>query len=739
MRNFTGNGILKKLIIIIIAIIVFNAVIPTNVSYAGKLEDIGGPLVKPIIDVLMAIADFVMDFLHDIVYNMETALIRIDADNGFWEFVAIAFVSIVTFCIIAAVAGGLTVGAILILKKFVEVGIGLAGITAIATVAINGAIFAGIFVRSNWFSNEIVMPLYRLAPEAIFSGKVSVLDVNFFKEREYTEEELELILEIKNVTELFKDTYSGTYEYIRNGTGYGSGYGYGYGLGYGTSYTGTHMSGYTDEQALTEINKVLKSYGYSGNEITQIKNFEMSWEHTVNNERKTRIIQLKVYRKLQYQNGQHVEVVDRELTISDGEWGNSHRTPLGQQLRPAVTKWYYAVRNFSLIAMMVILLYIGIRIMLCGVSSQKAKYKNMLIDWIVAVCLIFVMHYIMVFAMNVADSIIDIFGSINQSQKYTLIYEGDTKIINALKDAGIDLDLITFEENGKKYIAWDAGSIVGWARVQAALNNAGTFKYIGWVMSYCVLVCYSVFFLFTYFKRAIYLTFFTIIAPLVAMTYPIDKIHDGKAQAFDMWLKEYIFNLMIQPVHLLLYTVLIGSAFELASANILYTLVAIGFLMHAEKILRKMFGFGKAETPGMLSGAAGTAIMMSTIDKLIPKKSKKDEGSKDGEGKEDKDKPKVTLPGDSFLDGLGGAGGRSPIDGEKIKNDLHKKVRKFSRNIADGKPVRSIARTMNRVYFGTAGALAATVISLADDEPVKKLQQNVPTLYKAGDAFGSRK
>ena len=46
------------------------------------------------------------------------------------------------------------------------------------------------------------------------------------------------------------------------------------------------------------------------------------------------------------------------------------------------------------------------------------------------------------------------------------------------------------------------------------------------------------------------------IAPFVALTYPIDKLNDGQAQGFNKWLKEYIFNLLIQPMHLLLYTIL---------------------------------------------------------------------------------------------------------------------------------------------------------------------------------------
>ena len=57
------------------------------------------------------------------------------------------------------------------------------------------------------------------------------------------------------------------------------------------------------------------------------------------------------------------------------------------------------------------------------------------------------------------------------------------------------------------------------------------------------------------------------IAPLITLTYPLDKIKDKKSQAFDMWLKEFIFNALIQPLHLLLYIVLLGSATELAIDN----------------------------------------------------------------------------------------------------------------------------------------------------------------------------
>lgn len=115
----------------------------------------------------------------------------------------------------------------------------------------------------------------------------------------------------------------------------------------------------------------------------------------------------------------------------------------------------------------------------------------------------------------------------------------------------------------------------------------------GYAIIYIVLILYTVIFSFTYLRRVVYMAFLTIIAPLVAITYPIDKINDGKAQAFDMWLKEYIFNLLIQPLHLLLYIILINSAMAFASKNIFYVVLALGFFVPAEKLLRRFLDLKK--------------------------------------------------------------------------------------------------------------------------------------------------
>ena len=78
-----------------------------------------------------------------------------------------------------------------------------------------------------------------------------------------------------------------------------------------------------------------------------------------------------------------------------------------------------------------------------------------------------------------------------------------------------------------------------------------------------------------------------------------------------MWLKEFTYNALIQPIHLLLYKVLLGTSIELAADNPIYAIVALGFIIAAEKLVKQMFGFGKASggTVGSLAGAAGVTAV----------------------------------------------------------------------------------------------------------------------------------
>lgn len=297
---------------------------------------------------------------------------------------------------------------------------------------------------------------------------------------------------------------------------------------------------------------------------------------------------------------------------------DEHSAPVfnsAKVLAPQIAKWYTAIRNMVLVGLMVVLLYIGIRIVLSSTAGEKAKYKEHIKDWLVAVILVVFMHYIMAFALTITEYLTSMLNSNNEMIKFQIQDE------EVMKKIFGDEDYSQYKE-GDSYNLYV--NLMGYARIKQQLqtrddngNVVVNWDYIGYAIIYMTLVIYTVMFLIIYLKRVIYMAFLTMIAPLVALTYPIDKISDGKAQAFDAWLKEYAYNLLLQPFHLLLYTMLIGSVMDLATNNMLYALVALGFLIPAEQLLRKFFGFNNSDVAkDIFGGIVGGSLAMNALNKL---------------------------------------------------------------------------------------------------------------------------
>lgn len=358
------------------------------------------------------------------------------------------------------------------------------------------------------------------------------------------------------------------------------------------------------------------------------------------------------------------ETRDGLITDADGNKYIETITQTGQkikmkstaiELRPVISKWYFALRNLAIVALLSILVYIGIRILISSSADDKAKYKQRMMDWLVAMCLLFFMHYIMAFAVKLTEKITKAVNSMNEPY-YITFGDSDSKLKDYKYEAGsgdsegenifnvsdglgktlYDNNIIT-DYNGKYIFMWPT-NLTGKARIELQLEPTEDLteddiemRQFGYTVIYLALVMYTILFLFRYLKRVMMLAFLTIIAPLMAMTYPLDKLQDGSAQGFNTWLKEYIFNLLIQPVHLILYTVLIGASMDLVADNIVFALVALGFILQAEKILRKFFGFEKASTVAGGSALGGALAMqgISQMSKLIAKGGK---GGKSGGG-----------------------------------------------------------------------------------------------------------
>ncbi len=271
--------------------------------------------------------------------------------------------------------------------------------------------------------------------------------------------------------------------------------------------------------------------------------------------------------------------------------GNDERN-VAVKLQPVIASWYVAIRTMAIVGLLSVLVYLGIRMLLSSLAADRAKYKQMLFDWVVAICLVFVLHYIMSFALTMTETVTAMISS-DAEGMFT---------VNATKLDGLGTGTygITFGSNLMSYVRF---------MVQAGDLSTK----IAFFALYIMLVIYSIRFTWVYLKRVVNMAFLTLIAPMVALTYPIDKVSDGKAQAFNMWMKEFTYNALIQPLHLIIYIVLLGSAVQLAADNPLYAIVCLGFIIAAEKLMKSMFGFNKASggTLGSLAGAAGVTALAS--------------------------------------------------------------------------------------------------------------------------------
>jgi hypothetical protein len=69
------------------------------------------------------------------------------------------------------------------------------------------------------------------------------------------------------------------------------------------------------------------------------------------------------------------------------------------------------------------LVYIGIRIVIASAASDKAKYKEMLGDWLVGMVLLFTMHYIMYFANLAVNELTNFLNTINPSAYVMLLQD----------------------------------------------------------------------------------------------------------------------------------------------------------------------------------------------------------------------------------------------------------------------------------------------------------------------------
>lgn len=273
--------------------------------------------------------------------------------------------------------------------------------------------------NSDAFDGDVDIPIYGLTPEAIFKGKVPIFDVNFFDPNQETID------------------YSWTTDYIPPTDGW-------------EEYaSGTSIE---DKDEVNKINEQLKKKNPNLS-IAQIQAAKM-----VDKERNTKNVKGGVEEETQYYvitrnessiKGTYKIVLKYNILVKVNSvtilYNPSTSTSYAQDsssegihslsydLQNTVANWYYKILIVAIVGMMSVLVYMGIRILLSSTASDKAKYKQMLGDWVIGMVILFMMHYGMVFANKMADKLTDMLDSVNPHFYVQAIEDPDGKIEEAMR------------------------------------------------------------------------------------------------------------------------------------------------------------------------------------------------------------------------------------------------------------------------------------------------------------------
>ena len=253
----------------------------------------------------------------------------------------------------------------------------------------------------------------------------------------------------------------------------------------------------------------------------------------------------------------------------------------------AVAKLYIILRNVCALVMLAGLIYTGIRILItANIPTKKTQYLMILQDWLVGLSLLVFSHLIMILVFKMSDALTEALGL----------------FINGYGSLNLNLTL-------------------------ECLASFDSSKQLICIIMLGYMVWLTIIFAIAYAKRFFWVCLLIIMAPVFATLYAFGQ---QTKSIYSRWLKEYLTIVLIQPFHMLVYSVLVaipvtlsGQGFSLANINgIIYSLGAMSMIRPAEKYLRSMFGMdqGLASVASYESGKQtfdAIKKVVATVGKVV--------------------------------------------------------------------------------------------------------------------------
>ncbi len=233
-------------------------------------------------------------------------------------------------------------------------------------------------------------------------------------------------------------------------------------------------------------------------------------------------------------------------------------------IKGTVLGWFNAVNGVASVIFLILFLQAGVKTVMNSSDDEKhiGKLMKMTQTWFVAFAFTFAVPYIVIFINRISDLLLDIFWNV----RLTLENSGYSSFEVAL-----------FEDLYNK-MTFSAG-----------------LKMVAYSIEYIAFIILQAIFFVKYFFRVLMAFKLILLAPVTAIRHVLVVFNNKEGNVLIDWIIQYATNIFIQPIHAVLYLVLLFTVSEIAIKAPLLGVVFIWALLRSEKIVKLLFNINNGK------------------------------------------------------------------------------------------------------------------------------------------------
>ena len=253
-------------------------------------------------------------------------------------------------------------------------------------------------------------------------------------------------------------------------------------------------------------------------------------------------------------------------------------------LKPIVSYWFIRLRGIAIVCYLVLLLYLGIKMLLASTATNLEKIKERFNVWLSGVLVLILFPVLMKYIVTINNT-----------------------MVKAIEQKGVRTTQVSTAEADEK----TQDTMIN------VRSSAGSNHSIPLAIIYLIMLGQLIVLIYVYYKRSFMIGFLITIFPVICVKHLFDAVNsNGRGHALGAWTKEYFVLVFTQLVHAVVYAVLIEGASEVfafnngtGGGNVIIYVLCVTFLFRAEAIVKSIFGVTSGAGIGLETAGIGVAAI----------------------------------------------------------------------------------------------------------------------------------